>query len=398
MRLVNNLIFTAVKIDDDAVPFITHHHEQRLSATKIRLERYDLWACATATLSIINMSSGCQEDTPTVCKMFRENVLNGTLMRSVEEVFCLPGNGFAIGLKKLGSNLYVTFSSNSHILYRPACKMQDGRTYRYDVFISYRWINPDLEWVRNQLDPALRNAGLRVCLDVRDFGPGNHKILEMERGGLESRRTLCVISPEYFEEGRMVEFESLSARRRDPAGRNSLLIPLIVRETEIPERFQDLIPITWTDPRHHQGEWKKLLQVLGAPNLDAQPPAPIQAEQNHAVFPETATVVKRGAGRWRWQNKKTRISIYIAAALIILTFSVIAIMQMLSGTGDTIDVNPAANPTASPQPTTIPSPSTTPRLGPSPSAPVGPISTKSPRLQRSPEQYCSPKDRSIGKC
>lgn len=277
--------------------------------------------------------------------------------------------------------------------------MQDGRTYRYDVFISYRWINPDLEWVRNQLDPALRNAGLRVCLDFRDFDRGKNKILEMERGGLESRHTLCVISPEYFEEGCMAEFESLSARRRDPAGRNSLLIPLIVRETEIPEWFQDLIPSTWTDPRDHQWEWKKLLQVLGAPNLDAQPPAPIQAElENHAVSPKTPTVVKCGAGPWRWQNKKTIIPIYIGAALVILTFSVMAITQVLSGTGDTIDVNPAGSPPASLQPTTITSPSTTPTPGPSPSAPVRPLPIRSPKSQRGSDTPCPPKDRSIGIC
>src|SRR5690349_10161186 len=96
----------------------------------------------------------------------------------------------------------------------------------YDVFISYRWVTPDQEWVREQLYPALVAAGLKVCLDVEDFVPGRDLIIEMERAGKESRRVICVISPEYFEDGRMVEFESLSVRRRDPAGRESLLIPL----------------------------------------------------------------------------------------------------------------------------------------------------------------------------
>lgn len=278
--------------------------------------------------------------------------------------------------------------------------IQDERTYPFDVFISYRWITPDREWVRNQLYPALRNAGLRVCLDVEDFVAGRDLILETERAGRESHRTLCVISPEYFEEGRMVEFESLSARRHDPAGRNSRLIPLILRETEIPERIKGLIPIIWTDPKDHPREWKKLLTILGAPNLNAQPPAALQAELqnpafppkavNHQIEPFQSTAVRQRTGLWRWQN-----NIYVAAALVILVLSILAITQALYGKTDTIDVNPASSP-ASPQPTTTPSPSTTP--APSPSAPVRPMPTRSPGSQRNPETPCSPKDRLIGKC
>jgi tetratricopeptide (TPR) repeat protein len=156
--------------------------------------------------------------------------------------------------------------------------MQDEKAYPYDVFISYRWVAPDLQWVRKQLYPALVEAGLNVCLDVKDFVPGRDLILEMERAGTESRHVLCVVSPEYLEEGRMVEFESLSARRRDPGGRNSSLIPLILREAEIPERIRGLIPIDWTQAENHEREWQKLLKVLKAINPDAPCPGHVQME------------------------------------------------------------------------------------------------------------------------
>jgi hypothetical protein len=267
--------------------------------------------------------------------------------------------------------------------------MQDEKTYPFDVFISYRWISPDREWVRNQLCPALREAGLRVCLDVEDFVRGRDLILETERAGLESRRTLCVISPEYFEQGRMVEFESLSAQRRDPSGRNSLLIPLIVRETEIPERMRGPIPIIWTDPTDHPREWKKLLQILEAPNPNSEPPTSL----NHRIErPFQSTAKRHGISRWRWRN-----NICVAAALVILTLGILTITQVLSGKSDTIDVDQASSP-ASPQPTTTPSPSTTPAPGPSPSAPVRPMRTRPPSPQRNPETRCPPKDRLIGKC
>ena len=113
--------------------------------------------------------------------------------------------------------------------------MVGQNTILYDVFISYRWIDPDQEWVRNKLAPALRKAGLRVCLDVEDFIPGRDLILEMNRAGLESRKILCVLSPDYFGPNRMVGFESLFARRLDPTGMEARWIPLIFRTSDLPQ-------------------------------------------------------------------------------------------------------------------------------------------------------------------
>jgi hypothetical protein len=119
--------------------------------------------------------------------------------------------------------------------------MMSSKYYEYDVFISYRWVDPDQEWVREYLVPALKSAGLRVCLDVEDFVPGRDLIIEMSRAGAESARALCVLSPDYFDGNRIVAFESLMARRRDPAGGESRLIPLLLRATELPEWMRGLV-------------------------------------------------------------------------------------------------------------------------------------------------------------
>lgn len=145
------------------------------------------------------------------------------------------------------------------------------RTRMYDVFISYRWVDPDQTWVREQLAPALRNAGLRVLLDVDDFVPGRDVIWEMTRAGHNSRRVLCVLSPDYFDGNRMVAFESLMARRLDPSGSEPALIPLVLRSSKSPDWLRGLIPIDWTDPAYHAREWRKLLKVLGSPG---EGPAP----------------------------------------------------------------------------------------------------------------------------
>jgi len=148
----------------------------------------------------------------------------------------------------------------------------------HDVFISYRWVDPDQAWVREQLAPALRKAGLAVLLDVDDLVPGRDLILEMSRAGQESRHVLCVLSPDYFDGNRMVAFESLMARRLDPSGRESSLIPLVLRPTGLPEWLQGLIPIDWTNPSDHEREWRKLLKVLGAPQVGPAPAAAASTE------------------------------------------------------------------------------------------------------------------------
>jgi tetratricopeptide (TPR) repeat protein len=148
------------------------------------------------------------------------------------------------------------------------------QVFDYDVFVSYRWAEPDQSWVRDELVPALQAAGLRVCLDVNDFVPGRDLILEMTRAGQSSRRALCILSDDYFAGNRMVHFEALNARRMDPSGLDSRLVPLVLRSTNLPEWVRGLIPVDWTDERGRASEWRKLLEVLGAPR-NAIPPASV---------------------------------------------------------------------------------------------------------------------------
>jgi len=47
--------------------------------------------------------------------------------------------------------------------------MAEPAEYAYDVFISYS--HKDEAWVTQTLLPRLEAAGLRVCIDYRDFAP-----------------------------------------------------------------------------------------------------------------------------------------------------------------------------------------------------------------------------------
>ena len=81
----------------------------------------------------------------------------------------------------------------------------------YDVFLSYRHHEPDKTWVRKTLYPKLQEAGVRACIDFRDFRLGEAIITEMERAVIGSRYTLAILTPKYLE-GNFAEFENLIAQ------------------------------------------------------------------------------------------------------------------------------------------------------------------------------------------
>jgi len=98
----------------------------------------------------------------------------------------------------------------------------------YDAFISYRHREPDQTWVRKVLVPQLDAAGLRVCLDKRDFRMGRLLIKEMERAVTESRYTVAVLSPAYLD-GNFAELEHLMAEHLGLERKQTRLL-LVMRE------------------------------------------------------------------------------------------------------------------------------------------------------------------------
>jgi len=83
--------------------------------------------------------------------------------------------------------------------------------FKYDVFLSYRGIDPDKSWVRKTLYPRLKAEGLKVCLDVVDFRLGEPVIHEMERAVVESRYTTAVLTPAYLSSN-FTDFENVIAQ------------------------------------------------------------------------------------------------------------------------------------------------------------------------------------------
>ncbi len=153
--------------------------------------------------------------------------------------------------------------------------MTDEIEFTYDIFISYS--SKDKDWVRGDLLKRLQAAGLRVCIDYRDFRPGAPSVKEMERAVLTSRKTLLILTPAYLNSA-WTEFEALMLQTLDPANQNLRLIPLLKEKCDLPLRLKYLTYLNFVDPDDWDWAWRQLLTALGAPPVQEPPPEPKREE------------------------------------------------------------------------------------------------------------------------
>jgi hypothetical protein len=147
--------------------------------------------------------------------------------------------------------------------------MSEEQAYRYDVFVSHA--PADRTWVQAELLPRLEGAGLRACLDWRDFRPGASRVDEVERAVTSSRKTLLVLSPAYVD-SEWAEFGNQMVQSLDPAARDLRLIPLLVAHCELPLRVRHLTTVDVADAGEAALGWRRLLGALGVPEDEAPPP------------------------------------------------------------------------------------------------------------------------------
>jgi CheY-like chemotaxis protein len=144
----------------------------------------------------------------------------------------------------------------------PMPESQDSASYDYDIFISYSHKDKDKEWVRGWLVPRLEEAGLRVCVDYRDFEIGLSSLENMERAVEHSRRTLLVFTPNWMA-SEWAEFESLLVQTRDPTGHTRRLLPLLLEKCTLPPRLAVLTYADFTQPTRRMEELGRLLAQIG---------------------------------------------------------------------------------------------------------------------------------------
>jgi hypothetical protein len=97
-----------------------------------------------------------------------------------------------------------------------------------DFFISYTSADRAwAEWIGWQLE----EAGYSVTLQAWDFRPGTDFMHEMHGAVSNARRTIAVLSPDYFV-SKFGEVEWRAIFAKDPTGESGLLVPVRVSDIE----------------------------------------------------------------------------------------------------------------------------------------------------------------------
>jgi hypothetical protein len=112
-----------------------------------------------------------------------------------------------------------------------------------DCFISYthadqRWA----EWIAWHLE----EAGYHTMLQAWDFLAGSNFVLDMDTAARQARRTIAVLSPDYFA-SQFTPSEWAAAFRRDPTGDQERLLPIRVRPCDVEGLLGQIVYIDLVD-------------------------------------------------------------------------------------------------------------------------------------------------------
>lgn len=142
----------------------------------------------------------------------------------------------------------------------PQVQTATASSFKYDVFISYS--HTDEQWVEHTLLKTLEDAGLRACIDFRDFAVGRPALINMQDAVLESRHTVLVITPAWVK-SQWSLFETLLTQTEDPASLQSRTIPLRLQQSDIPKHISMLTWVDFTRADREAIAWNRLFAALG---------------------------------------------------------------------------------------------------------------------------------------
>lgn len=87
--------------------------------------------------------------------------------------------------------------------------------------------------------PKLESHGFSVLVDFRDFQGGSFSVEEMQRGVLESRRVILVLTENYLKSD-WTKFENVMAQTMDPGAVQRKIVPVLRESCNIPLRLKVL--------------------------------------------------------------------------------------------------------------------------------------------------------------
>jgi hypothetical protein len=134
---------------------------------------------------------------------------------------------------------------------------------QFDAFLSFVDQEPDAKWVYEELLPRLKAEGLRVVTDA-DTSQSMYRVVGIERGIEQSKRTVVVLSPQYLADG-SAQFQNVLALEEHFRRPEHRLLPIQVQpipREALPLRFQALVMLDVTHRYRGREALDKLVREL----------------------------------------------------------------------------------------------------------------------------------------
>jgi hypothetical protein len=131
-----------------------------------------------------------------------------------------------------------------------------------DIFFSHN--GADKAWTEKlayDIENNTNGKPITVFFDKWDIKPGAAIPQELERGLTNSRFIGLVMTQDAFNSD-WVTLEHSTAMMKDPASKNSTIIPILRRHCEMPSIFKRLNYIDFTDDKKYEESLETLLNVL----------------------------------------------------------------------------------------------------------------------------------------
>jgi len=130
--------------------------------------------------------------------------------------------------------------------------------YEYDVFLSHA--SEDEQWTK-QLAERLRDDGFQVFFDLWSIAVGEDFSRKIEQGLRSSYKTVFVMTPESIKK-EWPEYEARLTRSKDLRGEKRKLLPLLLKDCEIPEGIQNIKHINFTQEEKFEENYKLLVAAI----------------------------------------------------------------------------------------------------------------------------------------
>jgi hypothetical protein len=145
--------------------------------------------------------------------------------------------------------------------------LRDAQGFRYDAYISYVDKEPDTTWVWGTLVPKLKAAGLRVAVSGDVGDPGVQRVVSIQRGVSQAKRTVLVLSDAYLADN-WADFENAMVQSLGVQQGTYPLLPVKIEaleESQLPLRLSQLVTLNLVHPQRAEREFTRLVQALQGP-------------------------------------------------------------------------------------------------------------------------------------